>query len=87
VGKFYRRAEDHEALLSILSVTRSRASYGYRRTHALVNVERRSRGEPPYNEKRIRRVMQINDLMLPGKKRSRLDLTLPPKTGPSEMRV
>ena len=73
VGGFYRRAEDHEVLLSILSVTRSRASYGYRRTHALVNVDRRSRGEAPYNEKRIRRVMRINDLMLPGKKRSRLD--------------
>ncbi len=73
VGRFYRRADDHEVLLSILAVTRSRASYGYRRTQALVNVDRRNRGEPPYNRKRIRRVMRINDLMLPGKKRSRLD--------------
>lgn len=73
VGGFYRRQEDHEVLLAILSVTRSRASYGYRRTHVLVNRERRLRGEKPYNRKRIRRVMRINDLMLPGKKRSRLD--------------
>lgn len=72
-GPFYRRQEDHEVLLAILSVTRSRASYGYRRTHVLVNRERRLRGENPYNRKRIRRVMRINDLMLPGKKRSRLD--------------
>jgi putative transposase len=73
LGSFYRRSEDHEVLLAILSVTRSRASYGYRRTHALVNRERRSAGLSLYNRKRIRRVMRINGLMLPGKKRSRLD--------------
>jgi hypothetical protein len=73
VGSFYRRAEDHEVLLSILSVTRSRASYDYRRTLTLVNRDRREKGDPPYNWKSVRRVMRINDLMLPGKKRSRVD--------------
>ena len=36
-GRFYRRAEDTEVLYQILSVTKTRASYGYRRTHRLVN--------------------------------------------------
>lgn len=82
VGHFYRRAEDHEVLLEILAVTRSRASYGYRRTLTLVNRDRRARGESPYNRKRVRRVMRINDLMLPGKKRSRIDR---PHTGQVSM--
>jgi putative transposase len=72
-GGFYRRGEDMEVLLQILSVTRKRASYGYRRIWRLVNRARGERGEKAYNRKRIRRVMRINDLMLPGKMRRRID--------------
>ncbi len=71
-GRFYRRAEDTEVLYEILAVTRQRASYGVRRTWAMVNRSRRERGQRPYNRKRIRRVMRINDLMLPGKMRRRI---------------
>lgn len=68
---FYRRAEDREVLLQIMSVVRERASYGIRRVHTLVNRERRRSGQTPYNRKRIRRVMRINKLTLPGKIRRR----------------
>jgi putative transposase len=71
VGSFYRRAEDREVLLEIMTVVRERASYGARRVHVLVNRNRRSRGMSPYNRKRIRRVMRINKLTLPGKIRRR----------------
>jgi transposase InsO family protein len=83
-GGFYRRAEDTEVLYQILSVTKTRASYGYRRTHRLVNREREAGGEAPYNRKRIRRVMRIAGLMLPGKKRHRFDR---PHTGKVEMPI
>lgn len=72
-GGFYRRGEDTEVLLQILSVTRDRASYGYRRVWRIVNRDRVKHGQRGYNRKRIRRVMRINDLMLPGKMRRRLD--------------
>ncbi|MFY9551758.1 MAG: IS3 family transposase [Thermoanaerobaculia bacterium] len=78
----YRRSEDMEVLLQILSVTRKRASYGYRRVWRLVNRARLERGERGYNRKRIRRVMRINDLMLPGKMRRRIDR---PHTGKIQM--
>lgn len=61
-GGFYRRTEDTEVLYEILSVTKTRASYGYRRTHRLVNREREASGQAPYNRKRIRRVMRIAGL-------------------------
>jgi putative transposase len=83
-GRFYRRAEDTEVLYQILSVTKTRASYGYRRTHRLVNREREAGGETPYNRKRIRRVMRIAGLMLPGKKRHCFDR---PHTGKVEMPI
>lgn len=41
LGHFYRRAEDTEVLYEILAVTRERASYGVRRTWAMVNRARR----------------------------------------------
>ncbi len=71
VGSFYRRSEDRETLLQIMSVVRERASYGVRRVHVLVNRERRVGGVGPYNCKRIRRVMRMNKLTLPGKIRRR----------------
>jgi putative transposase len=72
LGRFYRRAEDTEVLYEILAVTRQRASYGVRRTWAMVNRDRRERGERPYNRKRIRRVMRMAGLTLPGKLRRRM---------------
>ena len=48
IGRFYRRAEDLEVLLEIMTVVRERASYGVRRVHALVNRERRRLGMNPY---------------------------------------
>jgi putative transposase len=71
-GRFYRRAEDTEVLYEILAVTRQRASYGVRRTCAMVNRSRRERGQKPYNRKRIRRVMRMVGLTLPGKLRRRM---------------
>jgi len=70
-GGFYRRLEDREVLLAIMSVVRERGSYGARRVHVLVNRERRKYGLAPYNRKRIRRVMRIHKLTLPGKIRRR----------------
>ena len=71
-GRFYRRAQDTEVLYEILAVTRERASYGCRRTCAMVNRDRRQRGEKPYNRKRIRRIMRMAGLTLPGKLRRRM---------------
>ncbi len=67
VGSFYRRAEDREVLLEIMSVVRERASYGVRAIHVLVNRVRRTQGQGPYNRKRIRRLMRMHQLTLPGK--------------------
>src|SRR2546427_8718122 len=43
----------------------------FRSVHALVNRSRRAHGATPYNRKRIRRVMRLNKLTLPGKIRRR----------------
>jgi putative transposase len=64
-----------------MDVVKERASYGIRRVHVLVNRNRRARGVSPYNRKRIRRVMRINKLTLPGKVRRRDR----PHTGKVEM--
>ncbi len=39
----------------------------------MVNRDRRERGEKPYNRKRIRRVMRMMELTLPGKLRRRIN--------------
>jgi putative transposase len=57
----YRRATDEKVLEQIHAVTKSRATYGYRRVWAMVNRTFRTR----YNRKRIRRIMQLHGLMLP----------------------
>jgi len=57
---FYRKAEDETLLRQIRSVTNSRASYGSRRTRAMVNEACRT----TYGRHRIRRVMRMNGLML-----------------------
>lgn len=57
---FYRRADDETVLRQIRSVTNSRASYGTRRTRAMVNEACRTK----YGRHRIRRIMRLNGLML-----------------------
>jgi transposase InsO family protein len=59
-GGRYHRAADATVLQQIRAVTNSRATYGYRRVWAMVNRTFRA----GYNRKRIRRVMQLNGLML-----------------------
>jgi transposase InsO family protein len=59
-GGRYQRATDAAVLQQIHTVTKSRASYGYRRVWAMVNRTFRT----GYNRKRIRRVMQLHGLML-----------------------
>lgn len=56
----YCRATDETVLEQIHAVTKSRATYGYRRVWAMVNRTFRTR----YNRKRIRRLMQLHGLML-----------------------
>ena len=55
-----QRTTRSAALRSRISVTSSRATYGYRRVWAMVNRTFRV----GYNRKRIRRVMQLHGLML-----------------------
>ena len=56
----YRRTSDPAVLEQIRAVTNRRATYGYRRVWAMVNRTFRA----GYNRKRIRRVMQLTDVML-----------------------
>src|SRR5262249_32761682 len=56
----YHRTSDPAVLEQIRAVTNSRVTYGYRRVWAMVNRTFRT----CYNRKRIRRVMQLTDLML-----------------------
>ena len=60
-GPHYRKAEDSVVRAHIREVIRTRATYGARRVHALVN---RSFGTR-YNLKRIRRVMEARGLDAP----------------------
>jgi hypothetical protein len=55
----YHRAADPTVLEQIRAVTNSRATYGYRRVWAMVNRTFRT----GYNRKRIRRVMQVDELL------------------------
>ena len=63
--KRYRRRDDGDVLKSILSVTKTRGTYGYPRVTALINRERLVRNDKMWNKKRIFRIMQINNLILP----------------------
>ena len=56
----YRRTSDPAVLEQIRAVTNRRATYGYRRVWAMVNRTFRA----GYNRKRIRRVMQLTDVLL-----------------------
>ena len=59
-GGRYQRTDDDTVVQQIHAVTKSRATYGYRRVWAMVNRTFRT----GYNRKRIRRVMQLHGLML-----------------------
>ena len=59
-GDRYQRTDDVTVVQQIHAVTKSRATYGYRRVWAMVNRTFRT----GYNRKRIRRVMQLHGLML-----------------------
>lgn len=63
--KRYNRLDDPYVLKSILAVTKERGTYGYPRITALVNRERRKNYECVWNKKRVLRVMQMNNLILP----------------------
>lgn len=60
----YQKKSDPNVLREILSVTKGRATYGYKRVGALVNRKRRLEKEKIWNKKRILRVMQMNNLVL-----------------------
>lgn len=62
--KRYKRKDDPMVLKSILEATKTRATYGYPRVTAVINRTRRLELLPPWNEKRILRVMQLNGLVL-----------------------
>lgn len=62
--KVYKRTDDTEVLKSILLVTKDRGTYGYQRVTALINRARKIEGKPPWNEKRILRVMRMHSLLL-----------------------
>ena len=63
--KRYGRRDDPDVLKAILEVTKERGTYGYPRITALVNRVRRKNYEKVWNKKRVLRVMQMNNLMLP----------------------
>ena len=60
----YRRADDEALTAEIRAITDARPTYGYRRVTALLNRARRSSGEPPFNHKRIFRLMRQASLLL-----------------------
>src|SRR5258708_22100723 len=66
-GPRYAKAEDRVVIEQIRDVIRTRASYGSRRTRALVNRA----FDAGYNLKRIRRVMEIAGWTLPRNARRR----------------
>lgn len=56
--------DDATVLTAIRLQIGSRPTYGYRRLGAVLNRERRGRGEAIWNHKRIYRVMKTHDLLL-----------------------
>lgn len=62
--KRYCRKEDKAVLQEIRAVAKDRSTYGYRRTAGILRRERRSRGQAPYNPKRIYRLMAMSNLLI-----------------------
>jgi putative transposase len=59
-----RKAGDAELLAALRRLVDERPTYGYRRLAALLNRERRARGEPVVNGKRVLRVLRTAGLTL-----------------------
>jgi putative transposase len=59
-----RKAGDAELLPALRRLVDERPTYGYRRLAALLNRERRARGEPPVNGKRVLRILHAAGLTL-----------------------
>jgi hypothetical protein len=55
---------DVELLQEVRQVISTRASYGYRRTAAIIRRQRRREGRPPVNHKRVYRLMREHGLLL-----------------------
>ena len=66
-GRRYAKADDRVATAQTREVVRTRATYGARRVHALVNRT----FDTSYNRKRIRRVMEIAGWTFPRNARLR----------------
>ena len=62
--KHYRMPGDDFYLALIRQITDERASYGYRRTTAILNRKLRNGSRCPVNHKRVYRIMKINGLLL-----------------------
>ena len=60
----YRKAGDAELLSALRRLVDERPTYGYRRLAALLNRERRTRGEPAVNGKRVLRILRAAGLTL-----------------------
>ncbi len=60
----YRKAGDAELLPALRRLVDERPTYGYRRLTALLNRERRARGEPAVNGKRVLRILRASGLTL-----------------------
>ncbi len=62
--RYHRMPDDAFYLVLIRQITDQRASYGYRRTTAILNRKLHEGGCPPVNHKRVYRIMKINGLLL-----------------------
>lgn len=60
----YSIAEDAELLPLIVEITSLRQTYGYRRTHTLLNKKLRALGRQTVNHKRVYRIMSLHALLL-----------------------
>jgi putative transposase len=69
----YRRKDDDQVLMEIKEIAKNRSTYGVRRTTGMLRRRRRKAGLSPYNRKRIRRLMDMHNLLLrrPGKRDKR----------------
>lgn len=62
--KRYHMKDDERVLAEITEVTKERSTYGVLRVTGILKRKRSSEGKEPYNRKRIRRLMEMNDLLL-----------------------
>ena len=60
----YRKADDVWLLPMIRALTDERPTYGYRRIHALLNMQLLQDGKSVVNHKRVYRIMKQNGLLL-----------------------